>query len=303
MSAISYETPEQATAKLLGATGVDRAPPGPSRLRRRTRRCLGCSLAPRIGAKMTLGETMSDSRTRPEAVHAVTAAVKELNPRQRQARWGHLSLCVLDGTFSINAAYDSTVAPLVHRYADWAGLPQVLLRGEELSAVVSPRENEQRLSAFLDSHSGRTDAEFAAEVLRNRGRTSTRNGILKSEAARRIAYALVEEEVETLADVSALLQDLERLKVVEAKLARIPGSGTSGVRTGYIWMTAGDDHTVKPDRHILAWLASIMECKVTVSAARAILADVAEELDLTPWAIDHAIWQHMARRRHRRTRS
>lgn len=246
---------------------------------------------------MTYGGRMSGSRTNPDSVYTVMTAVKELDPQPRQARWGHLSLCVLDATFSINAAYDSTVAPLVHRYADWAGLTQVLLRGEELSGVVSPRNNEQRLSAFLDSHSGRTDAEFAAEVLRNRGRTSTRNGILKSEAARRIAYALVEEKVETLADVNALLQDLERLKAVEAQLARIPGSGTSGVRTGYIWMTAGDDNTVKPDRHILAWLTNIMECKVSVSSARAILAEAAQNLDLTPWAIDHAIWQHMARRR------
>lgn len=246
---------------------------------------------------MTLGDRMSDSSTRLEPVHAVTTAVKELDPQPRRARWGHLSLCVLDATFSINAAYESTVAPLVHRYAEWARLSQVLLRGDELSAVTSPREGEQRLSVYLDSHSGRTDEEFAAEVLRNRGRTSTRNGILKSEAARRIAYTLVEEKVETLADVSALLQDLERLKAVEAKLARIPGGGTSGVRTGYIWMTAGDDHTVKPDRHILTWLATIMGYKVSVPGARAILAEVAQNLDLTPWAVDHAIWQHMAQRR------
>jgi hypothetical protein len=206
---------------------------------------------------------------------------------------------VLDATFSINAAYDLTVAPLVHRYADWAGLSRVLLRREELSGLVSPRTFRlgERLSAFLDSHGGRTEEEFAVEVLRNRGRTSTRNGILKSAAASRIARTLVEEKVDTLADVSALLEDLERLKVVEAKLAQIPGSGTSGVRTGYISMTAGDDHKVKPGRHIFAWLATVMERTVSVSEARAVLAEVAHNLDLTPWAVDHAIWQHMVRRR------
>jgi hypothetical protein len=243
-----------------------------------------------------LGESVSEFGIDPAAVQAVTIAVKELDPQPRQARWGHLSLCVLDSTFSINARYDAIVAPLVHRYAEWAGLSSTIFRGEELAGQVSPRNDEQTLSAFLESTSGMTDEDFAREVLRNRNRTSSRNGILKSEASRRIAQTFVDEQVETLADVSALLADLDRVKAVEAKLARIPGSGTQGIRTGYIWMTAGDDSHVKPDRHILRWLREILQRNVTVLEARALLTDSAQDLGLTPWAVDHAIWKHMARR-------
>jgi hypothetical protein len=229
-------------------------------------------------------------------VHAVSIAVKELDPQPRQARWGHLSLCVLDATFSINARYESTVAPLVHRYASYAKLPTVLFRGDELAGPISPRCDEQTLSAFLDSIGSMTDEAFAEDILNNRNRTSPRNGILKSAAARQIARALVDEGIETLADASALLGDLNRAKAAESRLSRIPGGGTQGIRTGYIWMTAGDNEHVKPDRHILGWLAGILQHQVTVAEARALLAETAKELDLTPWAVDHAIWKHRARK-------
>lgn len=228
-------------------------------------------------------------------IHAVTVAVKELDPQPRQARWGHLALCVLDATFSINAKYNATVAPLVHRYAQWAQLSPVLFRGEELSGQISPRAGEQTLSGFLASVNGMTDEAFASTILRNRSRTSTRNGILKSAACRRIAETFVGEGIDTLADVAVLLADLDRVKTVEAKLVTIPGSGTEGIRTGYVWMNAGDDGHVKPDRHILRWLAGLLGRATTVAEARALLAGAAGELDLTPWAVDHAIWKHQAR--------
>lgn len=226
----------------------------------------------------------------------LTTAVKDLTPQPRSARWGHLSLCLLDATFSINARYDSVVAPLVRRYGEWANLQNILLCGDELAGGVGPRNDEQRLSDFLKSFGGKSDEEFASDVVRNKNRTSSRGGVLKVEAARRLASVLVDHGVETLADVRNLLTDLDRTKKVEKALSDVPGHG-SGVRTSYIWMTAGDDHHVKPDRHVLGWLSQKLGRNVGVAEARLLLVAIADKLELTPWSVDHAIWAAKARRK------
>jgi hypothetical protein len=233
----------------------------------------------------------------PSDLQAVVIAVKELDPQPREARWGHLSLCVLDATFSISARYEAVVAPVVHRYASWASLPSILFAGERLSEQISPRTDEQTLSAFLETIDHITDESFASDVVRNRNRTSATSGVLKSAASRMVAQVLVNDGIETLGDVSTLMADLDRVSNLEAKLAKIPGSGTEGVRTGYLWMAAGDDFHVKPDRHVLRWLAVVLQRSVTVAEARELLAEAARELGVTPWSIDHVIWKAARRKR------
>jgi hypothetical protein len=237
---------------------------------------------------------MSSHPTDATDIQKLTHAVKELDPSPRRDRWGHLSLCILDSTFSIGIDYDSMVNPLVRRYGKYAGLSSILISGSDLEGAVSPRSDEQTLTEFLHSISDMSDETLAAQILSSH-RTSTRNGILKSAASRQIATCLVKEGIETLSDVSTLLADLGRVQEVEKKLNAVKGSGTQGIRTGYIWMTAGDDYRVKPDRHVLNWLGTVLGRKVTVAEARRLLSETAQRLDITPWAADHAIWNHMAR--------
>lgn len=231
----------------------------------------------------------------PIGVRDVATAVKALNPAPRSHRWGHLSLCVLDATYSINLDYDSVVSPLVHRYAEYAQLSSVLIPANRTPESLSPRDDEQSLSEFLDSLKELSDEELASKVLKSRTRTSTRNGVLKSTAVKQIAQALVSDGVERLEDVSRLLSNLDRATALEMKLNRIKGAGNNGVRTSYLWMLAGDDDHVKPDRHVLGWLEALVGQPVTVSAARSLLSAVAKELDCSAWSVDHAIWKHMAR--------
>ncbi|GAB3563417.1 hypothetical protein [Spelaeicoccus albus] len=98
-----------------------------------------------------------------------------------------MSLCVLDAVYSINAKYDSVVVRVVHRYADWAELSSVLLTGAALSDAISPRDDEQTLTSFLDSIDSLADEAFAGEILRNKQRTSTRSRVLKAAAVRQTA--------------------------------------------------------------------------------------------------------------------
>ncbi|MBG6192274.1 hypothetical protein IWX64_003244 [Arthrobacter sp. CAN_A212] len=227
----------------------------------------------------------------------VVEALRELNPEPRVDRWGHLSLCILAATYSISLRYDAVVVPLVRRYATYAALSSVLLRGEELNHPVSPRADEQTLRQFLTSIEDLDDDAFA-KVLRSRHRTSATNGILKAAAVRQIAETLARKhKVETLADFADLSTDPERTAAVEKDLEKVKGAGADGIRTGYIWMTAGDDHRVKPDRHVLKWLGTCLARRVSVAEARVLLGEASKALKVTPWSADHAIWEHQARPR------
>lgn len=246
--------------------------------------------------RIEVGENRPDAEIVAEAARAL-----ELAPRS--ARWGHLSLCIIDATFSINAGYTGTTNA-VRRYATFANLPSQLLTGEDLDKTVSPREDEQTLSKFLESIDHLPDDDLTArEVYGNLQRTSPRGGIRKSTAVRKIAKIFVTpaHRIETLADVSALMADPHRLSMVEADLAAVEGHG-QGLRLGYIWMTAGDDNNVKPDRHVLRWLGKALGRTVLVSEARELLVEAAGILLVTPWVLDHAIWKHMAQKGRRRPR-
>lgn len=222
-------------------------------------------------------------------------AVRLLSPQPRQARWAHLSLCILDATFSIGLRYNAVVVPVVRRYAVKEGLVPVLLEGNQLQGRISPRDGEQSLTEFLASIDGLTDDEFA-DILDSRNRTSSRGGVLKSAATRRIAEVLIANRIDNLADVAVLLTDVERVATVEDQLKKVPGAGTQGVRTSYLWMLAGDDQQVKPDRHVLKWMGNVLGRRVSVPEARTLLREVARDLKLTPWSVDHAIWLKMSRR-------
>lgn len=225
----------------------------------------------------------------------LTDAVSALSPQPRQARWAHLSLCVLDATYSIGLRYNAVVVPVVRRYAAKENLTPVLIKGEQLQGPISPRQGEQSLTEFATSIEGLSDEEFA-EALGSRNKTSSRGGILKSAASRRIAEILAANHVEVFNDVTELLADVGRTVIVEEQLRQVPGAGTQGVRTSYLWMLAGDDQQVKPDRHVLKWMGNVLGRRVSVLEARSLLGDVAQELVLTPWSIDHAIWLKMSRR-------
>lgn len=136
---------------------------------------------------------------------------------------------------------------------------------------------------------------LANEVLNNRGRTSTRNGILKADAAVRYATILADAGIYRIGDVNALLDSPRQLEGIEHQLGTVPGHG-KGARLNYLWMLAGADHHVKPDRMILRWMRTHLDRSVTVPEARDLLADVADRLGCTAWELDHAIWRRQSGR-------
>ncbi|GLY44585.1 hypothetical protein Amsp01_106080 [Amycolatopsis sp. NBRC 101858] len=222
-------------------------------------------------------------------VQRLVEAATGLDIRPRARRWAHLPVCVLDAVFSINARYTSTIS-VCDRYAKHQGLVPHLVDVADF-ATVAGTTAEQPVDALAELGRRLGPDRFAAEVLENRGRTSTRGGVLKADAAVRYAEVLADSGVHTLGDVTTLLSDLSRLDAVERQLRAVPGNGGHDVRLGYLWMLAGNDEQVKPDRKVLRWLSRHLGHEVDVPAARRLLAEAAAELDRTPWELDHAIWK------------
>lgn len=161
-------------------------------------------------------------------------------------RWPHLSLCVLDAVYSVSARY-AGVARVCRAYAEHARLDPVTVAHRDIAMVLGTAA-EQPLEAFVaDVHAVGVD-RFAGEVVRHRGRTSTRGGILKADAALRYAHTLLEHDVHRVGDLHRLFDDADRFDAVQARLLQVPGNGAFDVRLGYLWMLTGQDDLVKPDR-------------------------------------------------------
>jgi hypothetical protein len=203
---------------------------------------------------------------------------------------------VLDAVFSIGARYSSTTRT-VRTYASLQGLEHVL---EPAAAVAGGAyaESEEPVTDLRDHIAARGPDGFAAEV-RNRQRTSPRGGVLKAQAVHDFAEVLAKHGVARLADVGEVLAAPARLAPLEADLARVPGHGTAGVRVSYLWMLAGDDVHIKPDRMVLSWLRGVLGHTVSPPEATVLLTEAAAELGVTPWQLDHAVWNHQRRQRTR----
>jgi hypothetical protein len=129
----------------------------------------------------------------------------------------------------------------------------------------------------------------------NAQRTSSRGGILKSDAVLAVATALVATGVKTRGDL-ALNGHAPRTC---AAWTSVHGQG-SGISFVYGRMLAGEDD-VKPDRMVLGFVSDVVERRMTDSGlARAIVRRAwaivqQDHPGLTMTALDAAIWRHQAR--------
>jgi hypothetical protein len=230
-------------------------------------------------------------RVSPEDVQLLVAATRELQIRPRGNRWAHLSLCVLDAVYSINARYGGVVR-VCHRYADHVDLTERLLPAADIARGLGPRQEED-IATFVDLGHRLGPDQLASEVLANRSRTSTRGGTLKADAVIRYAEVLSNAQVRRLGDVTDLLANPDALATVEKALRTVPGHG-NGARLSYLWMLTGDDQNIKPDRMVLRWSSNHLGRAVSVSEARALLPQIANHLGCTPWELDNAIWRRQS---------
>ena len=212
-------------------------------------------------------------------------SVVALDPKPRKLRWVSLGLCIVDAVWSIGANYDTVVVPMVRERVAKA------LRVESPTAPAAGfRAKDPTSLQKLEELGGDRLTE-----LTNLQRTSTRSGILKSEAVLQHCRIFRQHGIETLEQAIALVEDDSRLTLVDKALRAIPGEGSYGIRRNYLWMMLGNDDLIKPDRMVLRWLES-QGVQTDPDGARSIIDSLASKVELpggrrpTAWEIDHAIW-------------
>jgi hypothetical protein len=131
---------------------------------------------------------------------------------------------------------------------------------------------------------------MAEKVYQNKQRTSTRNGILKTEAAYRFSSVVQKFGVEYLQDVNKILGN----EKFEAEIARIPGQ-SSGLSTRYFYMLAGDENFIKPDLMVRRFIQAAIGRDLSMQESQKLLGAAHSELVrdyplLTPRSLDHEIW-------------
>ena len=210
----------------------------------------------------------------------------ELNSNQNHAS---IPICILDAVFSIGVTYTSTINT-VRRYCNYFHLP--LTRGPELPALAE----QHTVSELLDNINNVGIEFFTESILRNRQRTSSRNGILKSQAVYEWAKVLKSHGIEVLQDIPSLGLDT----IVEDKLLCIPGQ-RSGISLKYFYMLCGIEDLCKPDRHLLKYLSERLCRDIGMEEAQKIMAETVMEINksfpnVTIRLLDYTIWGYMSAR-------
>lgn len=231
-------------------------------------------------------ERVDSSRDVDLLVAGCRSTLRLSEPLGDEYRYAHLSLCVLDAIYSIGVKYQSTQA-VVARYAAWAGLTQNR-PGDVLPSI----EAQQPLGALVDHVREVGPDSFAADVVCNRQRTSTRGGILKSDAVLRYAEVLGDHEVRYLQDVAPRAGDQDLGRALRA----VKGQA-SGISTSYFFMLAGDEMLVKPDRMLERFVSRAIGREVDVGSIQPLVTAACHRLQgehpgLTPRGLDHAMWNY-----------
>ncbi|HXG21430.1 MAG TPA: hypothetical protein VNN62_20445 [Methylomirabilota bacterium] len=200
-------------------------------------------------------------------------------------RYPHLPLCVIDAVFSIGVNYVST-KNTVDRFCQHVGISKT-------SKIYPPDIVEQFSIAELIELYNRYGVEGMAKIVyQNLQRTSTRNGILKSEAVLRFSETLLQFGVNYLQDVNKIVGDPN----FESAITKIPGQ-RSGLSLRYFYMLVGSEEYVKPDRMIIRFIRSIIGKSPSIEEAHDIIVGTCEILKkehphLTPRLLDHLIWKY-----------
>jgi len=216
-----------------------------------------------------------------EDVGAVLEACRSIVPPEMDSLKGpdgyeSVPLCAVDAIFSIGVKYEG-VERVVRRYKEyWSA------KGVNADSI------QHTTHDFVREFAGRSD--LADTVFMNRQRTSTRAGILKADAVAQLLKTLDELEIQTTSQLRNHFDDDQ----VDRAIRCVHGQG-SGVSAKYLFLLAGVEDAVKPDRMIIRFVSKAVGRRVTPLEAQELVVATAKELQvtnplLTPRVLDHIIW-------------
>ncbi|WP_036479460.1 hypothetical protein [Myxosarcina sp. GI1] len=201
--------------------------------------------------------------------------------------YSSLPLCVIDAVFSIGIRY-STTRRVVINFCN----RQKIKRLREYGSLYPDKKQQFSIREFLSLYENYSIEELANNFFKNRCRTSSRNGILKTEAVFKFSEVLYKYEINFFQD----LPDFIGNKEFEYSIKQIPGQ-KSGISTSYFYMLAGEENFIKPDRMIIRFIESCIGKSINIHEATELLKEAYKTLksnfpNLTLRQLDHEIWKY-----------
>jgi hypothetical protein len=197
-----------------------------------------------------------------------------------------LPLCVIDSVFSIGVKYES-VQNTVRRYGE-----AVRLETKRLTQDYPERKDQQSIDDIVRKMDELGIDFFTDSIFKNKQRTSTRNGILKTEAVYRFCKVLQRFDVNHFQDLAPQLS----VSALETAIKEIPGQ-RSGISFVYFCMLAGEERWIKPDRMIIRFLEQTLNRVVKIDEANELLVAASDLLtleypEMSPRLLDYAVWNY-----------
>jgi len=207
-------------------------------------------------------------------------------PDQFEEYFASVPLCAFNAVFSINTKYEAVLNAL-NRFCEHFELPLT----HSTKGQIPPNKKQRTVTHVYNLVKDISPEVLAAEVFKNRQRTSTTNGILKAEASLRFIKILKDFGVETYQDIPKLVNN----ETFEDCIKRIPGQ-RSGVSLKYFFMLTGAKDQIKPDRMILGFIKDATGMTLKPHEALELVQLTVERLrekgykDLNARHLDNLIW-------------
>lgn len=196
-----------------------------------------------------------------------------------------VALCAFDAVFSIRSGYNSVVSPLVDRFCVLLDIPR---RAANPHSIPS-QEEQVSVSVLRDKLRGYT-SQSLADALHNHQRTSSRNGILKTEAFLQYLEVFRRFKVDKYQDVNRLANENPAF---EQALRNIKGQY---VAVDYFFMLAGDEDDVKVDTHLRNFVRDAVGRDLTPEQIKTLFREAVVHYrqngypDMTARHLDHIVW-------------
>lgn len=202
--------------------------------------------------------------------------------------YSNLPLCIIDAVFSISIRYTAT-QNVVERFCKYFKIE----KSRQDKNSYPPKETQLSINEFIDFYKQYDIDFFTKNIFDNRCRTSSRNGILKSEAVLEFAKVLQNFNVNYFQDINKSLllnEDFER------EIKKIKGQG-SGISLAYFFMLAGSENLIKPDRMVKRFVEDATNETIPSNKLMQVFNDVfliltKEFPHLTLRELDHEIWKY-----------
>lgn len=198
-----------------------------------------------------------------------------------------LTNCLIDAVFSIGIKY-STTKNIIINFCKYMNIQEF----REFNSVYPDIKFQFSIEDLILLYEKNTLEEITEKIYKNKNRTSSRNGILKSQAVLECAKILQKYDVNYFQDIYKI-QDNSNF---ELDFKSVKGQG-SGISLKYFFMLTGNDDLIKPDRMIERFVYDCLKVHLVKEDIIRVFDEVILELkkrypDLTLRKLDHEIWKY-----------